>query len=210
LLDIVRTDLTRMGFPSSACIALNEHEAAYKNHDQTAPGWSEELDDPAWYNAAANYLGATEKALQCKLKACSHVLLDPEASEGMEKEALQALLDPNDTIAMEHGVALVVKNDSLLEKYAHQLEEVSKSSSLARLSLNLKGAGMTGAVPTVLLRICAKAEFFDLSENRFDYTSEGLMGYTYLRHIIEHTHNMRDTKLLVMHSDEVTDLDGVS
>jgi hypothetical protein len=51
-------------------------------------------------------------------------------------------------------------------------------------------------VPDVLLRICAKTSFFDLSENNFDFTHEEEGGYTYLRDVVEHVHNFSDHKRL--------------
>ena len=53
-----------------------------------------------------------------------------------------------------------------------------------------------GQVPDVLLRICAKTSFFDLSENDFDFTHEEEGGYTYLRDVVEHVHNFSDHKRL--------------
>jgi hypothetical protein len=40
----------------------------------------------------------------------------------------------------------------------------------------------------VLVRICSKAMFFDLSDNNFDFPSEG----SYLQHVTEHVHNIRN------------------
>jgi hypothetical protein len=70
LLNIVRTDLAMLGFPPSACRALDDHEAGYTAKDAHAAGW---------FNVAANYLGATEAALQVRytlglVLPCTHYI----------------------------------------------------------------------------------------------------------------------------------------
>jgi hypothetical protein len=97
LIDIVRNDLTVLGFPDSACQALANHEAVYKKHDREAVGWVNGLDNPSWFNAAANYLSATEKVLQCKLTACSDILVaDNIMDPALREKAVRVLLDPSD------------------------------------------------------------------------------------------------------------------
>jgi hypothetical protein len=49
-------------------------------------------------------------------------------------------------------------------------------------------------VPDVLVRICSKANFFDLSENKFKFPSEASEaggGRTHLQHVVEHVRNMQ-------------------
>jgi hypothetical protein len=49
-------------------------------------------------------------------------------------------------------------------------------------------------VPDVLVRICSKATFFDLSENKFEFRSEASEaggGRTYLRQVVERVRNMQ-------------------
>ena len=56
-----------------------------------------------------------------------------------------------------------------------------------------------GDVPPVLLRICAKATFFDLSENKFAFLEESGSDdgqRAYMRDIVERVHNMRDVQLV--------------
>ena len=89
-------------------------------------------------------------------------------------------------MALQHGITLVVKQ-GLMEKYGSELNHVCESKQLDHLSLDLKGVQLSGEVPEVLLRICAKADFFDLSGNNFDI-AEG----SYMQHIVEHLNNMRD------------------
>ena len=48
-----------------------------------------------------------------------------------------------------------------------------------------------GEVPDVLVRICSKTTFFDLSDNKFDFPSEVGGGRSYLRHVCEHVRNMQ-------------------
>jgi hypothetical protein len=143
LIDIVRNDLTRLDFPKYTRRALDDHEAAYKKHDRDAPGWFVDLEDPAWFNAAANYLAATEKVLQCKLTACSDALLDDEISTALRERAVQILLDPTDALALQHGINFIMKHH-LLDQYEVQLTRVCQSPLLEKLSLNLKGAGLNG------------------------------------------------------------------
>ena len=183
LLDIIRTDIARLEFPPSANAALEEHEATYKGTYAT--------HDAQWFNSAANYLEATKRALQCKLRACEHVLVlgADEVTSEQRREAVGHLLDPSDAMALQHGVALVVKQ-GLVETHSAALEEVCESDHLAQLSLDLKGAQLTGPVPAVVLRICAQADFFDLSGNDFDI-AEG----SYLKYIVEHMHNLRNLKV---------------
>ena len=49
-------------------------------------------------------------------------------------------------------------------------------------------------MPDVLVRICSKATFFDLSENKFKFPSEASEaggGRTYLRQVVELVRNMQ-------------------
>ena len=49
-------------------------------------------------------------------------------------------------------------------------------------------------MPDVLVRICSKATFFDLSENKFKFPSEASDaggGRTYLRQVVELVRNMQ-------------------
>jgi hypothetical protein len=119
------------GFPTIACEALDEHEANYKERP------------PQSFNVAANYLEATEQALQCKLKACSHVLLDEALGEELKNSALEVLLDPNDPMALQHSIRLLVKK-GLIGAYADRLIELCNSPHLAKLSLDLPKQGLTG------------------------------------------------------------------
>ena len=96
LVDIVRTDLTQLGFPQCAFAALNEHETTYKDGGKHGP---------QWFNTASNYLDVTKQALQFKLKACSDVMLmDGQHSSEIRSHALKVLLDPHDAMALEHGI----------------------------------------------------------------------------------------------------------
>jgi hypothetical protein len=138
LLDIVRTDLTRLGFPQRAYQALTHHEAEFK--------YGEDRKDAEWFNVAANYLAATERVLQCKIKACSDVLVDASITDlALRESAVKILLDPGDGLALQHGIHFIVKQE-LLEQYNTQLLEVCKSPRLEKLSLDLKGAGLTGTM----------------------------------------------------------------
>jgi hypothetical protein len=116
LVDIVRIDITLLGFPRAACYALDEHE---KTHTKR---------QAKWFNSTANYMEATKMALQCKLAACEHVVLqcnyEAIANEGaitkehvrlgpMEAEALRILLDPTDAMALQYGILSIIKNGVL-------------------------------------------------------------------------------------------------
>jgi hypothetical protein len=60
------------------------------------------------------------------------------------------------------------------------------------------------------MRLSAKAAFFDLSGNDFDFPGEVDGGRTYLRHVVDHEHNMRNTKLLdVQGQADLVDLNGM-
>ena len=98
LLDIVRTDLTQLGFPQEACEVLRNHEAKMK---------SEHSGDPRWFSAAANYLSATKQALQCKLEACSYMMRQGQ-SGNLQSTAVE-LLNPDDAMALSHGITCVAK-----------------------------------------------------------------------------------------------------
>ena len=134
LLDIVRTDISLLGFPDTATQALVKHEAEFKRGDR----------DPQWFNSAANYLDATERALRCKHRVCSAILLDQSASDTQRKKAIEVLLDPNDAMALKHGIACIFRH-GLSDRYSQELEHVSTSPALKELALDLKGAGLTGA-----------------------------------------------------------------
>ena len=144
LLDIVRTDLSQLGFPRKAFKALHDHENKLK---------SQHSDDPRWFNAAANYLSVTKQALQCKLEACSYMMRQEE-SGSLQTKAAKLLLDPSDAMALGHGITVVMK-EGLQERYADELEAVSTSSHLQELSLDLKGAGLEG-MHCVLCSLCAR------------------------------------------------------
>ena len=133
LLDIVRTDLSQLGFPREAFKALHAHESNLK---------TQHSDDPRWFNAAANYLSATKQALQCKLEACSYMMRQ-EQSGILQSKAVKLLLNPDDAMALGHGITCVVK-EGLQRRYANELEAVSTSSHLQELSLDLKSAGLEG------------------------------------------------------------------
>ena len=51
-------------------------------------------------------------------------------------------------------------------------------------------------MPPVLLGICAKAEFFDLSGNDFDFPHEAKGGRSYQRLIVDHVRNLDKTELV--------------
>jgi hypothetical protein len=112
---------------------LRNHEAKMK---------SEHSDDPRWFNAAANYLSATKQALQCKLEACSYMMRQ-EQSGILQSKAVKLLLNPDDAMALGHGITCVIK-EGLQGRYANELEAVSTSSHLQELSLDLKSAGLEG------------------------------------------------------------------
>jgi hypothetical protein len=133
LLDIVRTDLSQLGFPREAYKALHDHENKLK---------SQHSDDPRWFNTAANYLSVTKQALQCKLEACSYMMRQEEFGS-LQTKAAKLLLDPSDAMALGHGITVVMKK-GLQKRYADELEAVSTSSHLHELSLDLKGAGLEG------------------------------------------------------------------
>ena len=193
----MRTDLIQLGFKKSAFSALNEHEATYKDNGKHGP---------QWFNTASNYLDVTKQALQFKLKACSDVMLmDEQDSFEIRPQALKVLLDPHDAMALEHGIVCVMKCGLHAE-----LEKVSDSEHLQGLSLKLKAVGLAGPIPDVLLRICAKTTFFDLSGNTFDFPDEEEGGHTYLRDIVEHVHNFSDQKRVELRNKhEYTDVDGL-
>jgi hypothetical protein len=162
-------------------------------------------------------LDVTKQALQFKLKACSDVMLADEikhSSDGVmpiqhsseiRSHALKVLLAPHDTMALEHGIVCVMKCGLHAE-----LEKVSESEHLQGLSLKLKGVGLAGPIPDVLLRICAKTTFFDLSGNSFDFPDEEEGGHTYLRDIVEHVHNFSDQRRVELRNKhECTDVDGL-
>jgi hypothetical protein len=140
LLDIVRTDLSQLGFPREAYKALHDHENKLKSQH-----------DPRWFNGAANYLSVTKQALQCKLEACSYMMRQEEFGS-LQTKAAKLLLDPGDTMALGHGITVVMK-EGLQERYADELEAVSASSHLHELSLDLKGAGLQG-IYCVLCSLC--------------------------------------------------------
>jgi hypothetical protein len=197
LLDIVRTDLTQLGFPQEAYQAFREHEAELKSKDSK------------WFNAAANYLSVTKEALQCKLKACSYVMQQEQSESMQSKAAVKILLNSEDAMALEHGIIVIAK-EGLQERYASELEAVSASENLQKLSLNLKGAGLKGQIPQVLMRICSKSMFFDLSDNELDFPNEFGGMHTYLRQVTEHVHNIQAVvKVDLRNRDDLIDVDGL-
>jgi hypothetical protein len=58
----------------------------------------------------------------------------------------------------------------------------------------------------VLLQICAKAEFFDLSKNHFDFPDEEKGGKSFLRHLVANVRNLGHTELIDLNSQK--DLTG--
>jgi hypothetical protein len=142
LLDIVRTDLSQLGFPREAYKALHDHENKLKRQHSA---------DPRWFNAAANYLSVTKQALQCKLEACSYMMRQEEFGS-LQIRAAKLLLDPSDAMALGHGITVVMKK-GLQERYADELESVSTSLHLHELSLDLKGAGLEG-IYCILCSLC--------------------------------------------------------
>jgi hypothetical protein len=56
----------------------------------------------------------------------------------------------------------------------------------------------------VLLGICAKAEFFDLSGNEFDFPHEAMGGCTYQRFIVDHVRNLDKTELVDLQGSDLT------
>jgi Leucine-rich repeat (LRR) protein len=199
LLDIVRTDLTQLGFPQEAYKSFHEHKTKLK---------SESREDPRWFNNAAHYLSATKEALQCKLEACSYMMQqDQPGSE--QCEAAKILLNPDDAMALGHGINLVIR-EGLQGRYASELEAVSASSNLQELSLDLKGAGLKGQVPDVLVRICSKATFFDLSGNEFEFPNEVGDGRTYLRQVMDHVRNIQAVVEVDLRNQlDLIDVDGL-
>jgi HEAT repeat protein len=130
LLEIVRSDLKQLGFPQEAYEALDNYKAQCKH------------EDPKTFNAAAKYLGATKQALQCKLEAYSYMMLQQESNA--QEKAAELLLNPDDAMALGHGIVHVWKN-GLEFRYAPELEAVSASLNLPDLSLDLKGMGLEGS-----------------------------------------------------------------
>jgi hypothetical protein len=61
----------------------------------------------------------------------------------LQSEAIKILLNPEDAMALGHGIAFVIK-EGLIERYAREFEAVSASPILQELSLDLKGAGLKG------------------------------------------------------------------
>jgi hypothetical protein len=88
-----------LGFPPEACEVLRNHEAKMK---------SEHSGDPRWFSAAANYLSATKQALQCKLEACSYMMRQGQ-SGNLQSTAVELLLNPDDAMALSHGITCVAK-----------------------------------------------------------------------------------------------------
>jgi Leucine-rich repeat (LRR) protein len=211
LVNIVKSDLSLLGFPKSACGALKQHEEAYRKRD------------PEWFNAASNYIAATERALELKFEACTTIMLANSNSsnskhrllsasgqcsskeQDLEKVAVAILLDPTDASALQYGIDAIIKH-KLVGLYKDELEEVvSQSKSLAGLSLQFKNRGLTGPVPEILLRLCAQTSFFDLSENNFEIPTGSL-----LAHIVSHVHHLRDeTAVAMIGKKDLTCLNGV-
>jgi hypothetical protein len=129
LLEIVRSDLKQLGIPQEAYEALDNYKAQCKH------------EDPKTFNAAAKYLGATKQALQCKLEAYSYMMLQQESNA--QKKAAELLLNPDDAMALGHGIVHVWKN-GLQVRYAPELKAVSACLHLPDLSLDLKGMGLEG------------------------------------------------------------------
>ena len=131
LLDLLTDELRFAGVPY----------VAMKPLDDLKPFMEER--DPQWFNSAANYLNATERALRCKHQVCSAILLDPSADDAQRKKAIEVLLDANDGMALAHGIACIFRH-ALSDRYTEELERVSASPALKALTLDLKGAGLTG------------------------------------------------------------------
>ena len=66
-----------------------------------------------------------------------------------------------------------------------------------------------GEVPNVLVRICSKTTFFDLSDNKFDFPSEVGGGRSYLRHVCEHVRNMQVVEVDLRNQSDLIDVDGL-
>ena len=104
--------------------------------------------DSEWFNSATNYLSVTKEALQCKLAACSYMMRQGQ-SGSLQSEAASILLNPDDAVALDQGITLVVK-EGLHEQYASELDAVSVSPKLQELTVDLKGAGLKGLYRNVL------------------------------------------------------------
>ena len=54
----------------------------------------------------------------------------------------------------------------------------------------------------MLVRICSKATFFDLSENKFEFPGEAGGERTYLRQVVERVHNMQKVTEVDLHNQQ--------
>jgi hypothetical protein len=59
----------------------------------------------------------------------------------------------------------------------------------------------SGEVPEVLVRVCSKATFFDLSHNAFKFPKDGR---SYLQEVVENVRNMSSVRSLDLSSRDFT------
>jgi hypothetical protein len=231
LVNIIKADLRREGFPAKAWSDLNAHENNCS-----------ELREPIWFNTAANFLTATKEALQCKLRAYEYVLggTDKEA----KKVAVRMLSNPNDALALESGISVLVRRDlqvlytpctihyapytmhhntihslyadlqdGKLDEFEKELEKLCDldegQKALATLSLTFQGQKLTSGPsgpPDVLLRLCAKARVYDLTGNSFQ-----LPTHSYLHELVSRAQNLSRVRTLDLHDmgEKYSDLNGV-
>jgi hypothetical protein len=192
LIHIIRSELVLNGFSADACTPLD------------TLGTSAAEKGPAWYNTAAHYMECTRAALQCKFDVCSAVLLEDAVEPHLIAHASRILFDPADASALQHGVVFVAKH-GLLAQYAPELECIVQANGQVLEELSFKDAQLTGPVPPILLRLCAKAKFFDFTGNCFSIHKN-----SYLRCLVEHTHNLHAVKMLdISNRPEFGDVEGV-
>ena len=118
------------------------------------------------------------------------MLLGNDADKSHRQSAIEILLDPDDAMALQCGILLVVKQGWVEDdEFVQPLKNVCSSPHLGTLTLDLKGAGFTGPVPDVLLEICSCCRLYDLSENDFTIT-EG----SYLQQMVNDVHNIDAVK----------------
>jgi hypothetical protein len=163
LLHTIEMDMAMEGFTPHALIPLENHKSEY------------EKKDGSWFNNFDNYKAATNAALDAKLKVCIEVLQSDAASEKEREKAVDMLVNSNDGAALAKGIAILLTNPRLLEKYKTKLDGISESASLARL--DLEGLGLKCELPRAVIQIMATAEYFNLSGNTFINVENGTALY---------------------------------
>jgi hypothetical protein len=118
-------------------------------------------------------------------------MLDVDGDSDAKKYAVDILANPQDAVTLEFGIVALfrsdLRGDGTLHKFKQELQHLCSSEDaqkvLGTLQLNFHAQfKMTKEVPDLLLRICAKTQFYDLTGNSFRIPRK-----SYLHQLVERT-----------------------